>query len=95
MHVSFVSLQIEDSDLYDQYRAGMRPILERFGGRFLVDIEGGKMLLNPAEFEGNRHFLIAFPDPAQAEAFFADPDYQGVKKTYFEPSVAKTFVLGL
>ncbi len=87
-----VCLDVGDPAGYQRYRDAMKPIFDRVGGRFLLDIQGGELLASPAPFVANRVFLIQFPDAGVAEAFFTDPDYQVIRAAHFETSVRQTFV---
>ena len=89
-HLRLVCLQIADPSGYARYRAEMAPILERFGGHFVLDVEGSASV-HPADFEPTRVLLIAFASEGDARGFFADPGYQSVRATWFEPAVHRTF----
>lgn len=92
MHHRLVFLQITDPEGYARYRAGMEPLLASAGGRFVLDVVGAPTV-HPADFLPDRVLLIAFPDPAAAEAFFADPAYQAVRSAWFTPSVAHSLAV--
>ena len=68
-------ITVRDPARYAEYVRGDTPVVERFGGRFLV--RGG-----PSEtLEGgskDRHVVIEFPDMKTARAFWASEDYQRV-----------------
>ncbi len=88
-----VGVQIADEVLYQQYRQNMLPILERHGGRFILDVRVSDVLLSPASQPFNRLFTIRFPDESAMEAFFSCDDYQQVRQRFFEPAVAATAAL--
>lgn len=85
---TLVGLDVRDDVMYDAYRAAMKPILDRFGGGFRYDFRVGEVLRSETENPINRVFAIYFPDKVSKAAFFADPEYQQVRATYFAPSVA-------
>ncbi len=91
-YVMLMGLEITDDGAYAQYRAGMTPILESYGGSFGCDFVVAAVLRGPSE-RLNRVFTIVFPDRATQERFFADARYQAVRARHFEPAVARTFVL--
>jgi uncharacterized protein (DUF1330 family) len=88
-----VGLKLRDADGYAQYREAMKPLLEAAGGRFRYDFEVSKTLKSEQGQEINRVFLLAFPEKAASDAFFADPEYLKVRERYFAPSVAEVSIL--
>ena len=58
---------------YREYIERDTPILESFGGRFLV--RGGRSETPEGEAE-DRHVVIEFPDYATAKRAYDDPEYQ-------------------
>lgn len=93
-HLRLVCLRISDREGYATYRRNMAPILERHGGRFVLDIEG-RATLHPAGFEPDRVLLIAFSSPEAAARFFQDPAYVALRKRWFDTSVQETFAMAL
>jgi uncharacterized protein (DUF1330 family) len=91
---TMMGLQVSDAALYAQYREHMRPLLEAHGGRFVLDLWVSEVLLAPSAQPFNRLFTVRFPSQAARDAFFTDPEYQAVRKQYYEPSVAATSTLG-
>jgi uncharacterized protein (DUF1330 family) len=68
-------LTVTDAVRYQDYRAGVAGVIEKFGGEFLV--RGGAV----TQKEGapfNRLVVVRFPDMAAAEAFYHSPDYAGL-----------------
>jgi uncharacterized protein (DUF1330 family) len=86
-----VCLEITDRESYAKYRAAIQPILQRFGGGFIADIEG-EARVNPTSFEFTRMFLLGFPDAATAADFFSDGEYKAARATWFEPAVRNSHV---
>lgn len=92
-YTNLVGLRVVDDEGYGRYRAAMTPILERFGGRFGYDFVVSEVLRSETEAPIDRVFTIVFPDRETCQAFFADPEYQQVRATYFEPAVSHTTIL--
>ena len=67
-------ITIRDPDGYEAYRSRTRPIIESFGGRFLV--RGGALhqLEGDAGFE--RLVIIEFPSVDTAQDFYRSAEYQ-------------------
>ncbi len=80
-------LHVADDTEYDQYRAGMTPILESFGGYFRFDFRVSEMLKGEADSPFNRVFVLSFPDLASKEKFFADEEYKAVRAAHFDQAV--------
>ncbi len=65
-------LTVTDPARYQEHRAGVAPLVARFGGEFLV--RGGAV----TQKEGppfDRLVILRFPDMAAAEAFSHAPEY--------------------
>lgn len=84
---TLVGLHVTDDTIYDQYRAGMTPILETYGGSFRYDFRVNEMLKGKADDPFNRVFVISFPDETTKDAFFANEEYQAVRSAHFDQGV--------
>jgi len=88
-----VALHVTDAEVYTQYRAAMRPLLEQAGGGFRYDFEVARTLKSEVAHPITRLFTIHFRDRPAMEAFFADPEYKRIKARYFEASVRATTIV--
>lgn len=86
-HVIWVGLEVRDDDSYAAYRARITPLLERRGGSFVHDLAVARVLKSTGSAAMNRVFMLAFPDRATREAFFADPAYKAARAEFFAPAV--------
>lgn len=86
-HVLIFGLEVKDEPLYRRYRAGMIPILHRYGGAFGHDFVVSEVLKSQTPAPINRVFTMTFPERSVAEGFFADPAYQDVRAQLFVPAV--------
>lgn len=68
-------VSVHDPEGYAEYVRRDTPVIERFGGRFLV--RGGRSEAPEAPLR-DRHVVIAFPDFDAARACFASDAYQDV-----------------
>lgn len=82
-----IGLHVTDDTHYDQYRAGMTPILETYGGYFRYDFRVSEMLKGEADAPFNRVFILSFPDQESKEKFFADEKYKAVRAAHFDQAV--------
>ena len=68
-------IDVTDPEDYMTYAAQTVALAEKWGGTFLV--KGGAQTF--VEGDGpSRHVLIAFPDKATAEAWYASAEYQEI-----------------
>jgi uncharacterized protein (DUF1330 family) len=86
-HESIVAMHVTDPAGYAAYRAGMTPILTRYGGGFRYDLIVSETLASAAPHPINRLFAIFFRDRAARDGFFADAAYLRVRAEHFAPSV--------
>lgn len=73
------SVQISEPDkrpLYDEYIARVRPIVETFGGVYLVRSEKIEHL--PGTWRPDRLIVIEFPDRQTLDCCFASAEYRAV-----------------
>ena len=82
-----VGVNVVDEAGYEAYRQGMYPILKRFGGDFILDLDISRLRKNPLTEPVNRVFTIRFASQESKDAFFRDEDYLAIRRQYFEPSV--------
>ncbi|GAB4385304.1 DUF1330 domain-containing protein [Albidovulum sp.] len=68
-------IRVTDPDRYPEYVRRDTPILESFGGRFIVRGGRGKVMEGEA---GDRHVVIEFPSYQAALDAYNDPGYQEV-----------------
>lgn len=68
---------VHGPDEYAAYRELNSPVIERFGGKFLV--RGGQSEA-PETPQRDRHVVVEFPDYATALACYHSEDYQAAAK---------------
>jgi len=88
----FVELDITDLTTFNErYVPSVRPVLEQFGGRFLISDE------QPVVREGGRTVrkvvLIEFASIETAKAFYDSPEYQSVMPHRLRSANAHLYVL--
>jgi uncharacterized protein (DUF1330 family) len=88
-----VGLQIRNEDVYAEYRAAMKPLLEKVNGGFRYDFKVSEVLKNEEGRPINRVFAIYFENKTKMDSFFNDPAYLKVKQKYFEHSVEATTII--
>ena len=90
-----MGLNVIDDAVYQQYREGMIPILESYGGSFGFDFRVSEVLISKTNAEINRVFTIEFPSKDLMEKFFSDPAYLEVRNRHFDKSVNASTVISL
>ena len=88
-----VGLQVKDDAVYADYRAAMKPLLEKAEGGFRYDFKVSEVLKNEEERPINRVFAIYFGSKEQSDGFFSDPEYLKIKQQFFEASVEATTII--
>ena len=84
---SLIGIHVSDEQGYNDYRAGMTPLLEAHGGYFRYDFRVNEMLKGDAQDPFNRVFVISFPDEETMNEFFANEQYKAVRNAHFDRSV--------
>jgi uncharacterized protein (DUF1330 family) len=88
-----VAMQVADSERYATYREEMRPLLEKAQAGFRFDAGISQVLTPENQPAYNRIFVLAFPNKAAKDSFFADPAYQEIRARHFVPSVSAFVIL--
>ena len=88
-----VGLQVDDEEMYANYRAGMTPMLTESGGGFRYDFKVSEVLKSDVQEPINRVFAIFFADKKSMKSFFSNPKYLEVKRKYFEDAVSATTII--
>lgn len=73
-----IEAEVTDPERYAAYRAAVTPLIDHFGGRFLV--RGGEVEVFEGEYDGRRRVVIEFESQEEARAFWHSPEYADVKK---------------
>lgn len=74
-----VNLHVTDTATYRQYEKGFFPLLKRYGGEF-VTFDDSAVTLEGDSPRSGRMILFKFPSEAQAQAWYADPEYQALSE---------------
>lgn len=83
--------EIRDEAKMERYRAQVSPVVEKFGGRYLVvggpfeKVEGSNKPVFPV--------LIEFPSMDQAHRWYDSGDYRELKKLRLEASESNAFFM--
>ena len=64
---------VENPDVYAEYRRQVLPLIERYGGRFIV--RGGAHETLEGEWRPSRLVIIEFPSLAVLKDWYRSPEY--------------------
>lgn len=73
-----IEAEVTDPERYALYRQAVTPLIEGYGGRFLV--RGGEVEVFEGEYDGRRRVVIEFESQSAARAFWHSREYGDVKK---------------
>ena len=74
---AIVDVEIHDIEPYMQYMASVKPLIEQFGGRYLV--RGGEFKVIEGDYQPTRIVLLEFPDLDSIEGFYESAGYRSLK----------------
>jgi uncharacterized protein (DUF1330 family) len=69
-------LNVHDPEGFQRYREKVAPLVERFGGRYLV--RGGAIETLEGELSASRLVIIEFADREAARRWYDSPEYQEI-----------------
>ena len=84
-------IEITDPETFETYRAQVPPILEKYGGEFIV--RGGDREVLEGDWPWRRMVILKFPDREAAKAWHASAEYQGPKALRQAASKANMIVV--
>jgi uncharacterized protein (DUF1330 family) len=67
---------VKDEAMFSEYRKAVLPIIEAFGGRFIV--RGGTVKVVEGEWPHPRLVILEFPSREAAEGWYKSPEYQKI-----------------
>jgi len=73
----FDNLEVVDSAKLDEYRSRVLPVVERYGGRYIV--VGGKMDIVEGNWKPTFPVIIEFPGLEQAYRWYGSDEYRELK----------------
>ena len=84
-------VDVRDPEGYRAYADAVPPLLEKYGGRFLV--KGGPTLRLEGFAPQARIALVEFPDMETAQAFWNSDEYQAIAMIRNRTAVARAFLV--
>jgi uncharacterized protein (DUF1330 family) len=78
----FDNLEIFDQAKMEEYRKGVMPVVQQFGGRYVV--VGGKVDLMEGTAQPSYPVMIEFPSLEQAHRWYGSEEYRELKSLRLE-----------
>ena len=66
-------VEVHDPDIYAEYRRQVLPLIQQYGGRFIV--RGGAHEVLEGAWKPQRIVVIEFPDMATLKTWYNSPEY--------------------
>lgn len=86
-----IEIEIHDRDTYFQYIEKARPIVESYGGRYLV--RGGQTTPLFGDWNPERIILIEFPSRENIERCFSSTEYLDIKNLREDSTLTRSVIL--
>ena len=86
-----VDIDVKDQEAYEEYRRLVPPLIEKFGGRYIV--RGGEITPGEGEWDLHRVVILEFPSKEQAQALFSADEYAPVAAIRHKAANSKTFIV--
>jgi uncharacterized protein (DUF1330 family) len=86
-----VDLEVTDSALFEQYRAGVAATIHTYGGKYLV--RGGAFDVLEGTWQPKRVIVLQFDTMARLKEWYGSPDYAPLRT--LRAKCAKTNVISI
>ncbi|MBT3943096.1 MAG: DUF1330 domain-containing protein [Chloroflexi bacterium] len=86
---SVSDITVKDAEAYKEYMEKAAPLVEKFGGRYLV--RGGEVTPGEGGWTPNRVVILEFPDDESMVAFRTSPEYAPVGEIRHRAADTKSF----
>jgi len=83
--------EIHDHEVYDRYKAAVKPMVEAAGGEYLT--RDGAIDVLAGDWKPGRLVIFRWPDRATMDAFFASEAYQPWKELREGVTTTKVLVV--
>ena len=72
-----VDIEVTDQETYDDYRRQVPPLVEKYGGKYLV--RGGDLETLEGDWQPKRLIVLEFPSVVNAKQFYDSEEYGPLK----------------
>jgi uncharacterized protein (DUF1330 family) len=88
---AIAEIEVTDPVAYQKYLAAVTPIVEQFGGKYLV--RAGKIVPIEGNAPTGRFVVIVFPSLSMAQKFESSPQYQAIAPLRQKASRSRLFLV--
>ena len=85
-----IDINVLDQELYTEYTTQVLPLVERYGGRYLV--RGNEVYPVSGNWRPERLVLVQFETMDQVQDFLACPDYQALIPLRHRASTSRSII---
>lgn len=86
-----VDIDVKDQEAYEEYRRLVPPLIEKYGGRYLV--RGGEITSLEGGWDLHRVVILEFPSAERAMELFTSDEYAPVAEIRRRAADSKIFVV--
>jgi uncharacterized protein (DUF1330 family) len=86
-----IEVTIHDQDLYAEYSKRVPAVVERYGGRYLV--QGGEVISIAGNWRPQRIILVQFETMELVQDFLSSPEYQALVPLRQQSSSSRTIIV--
>ena len=86
-----LDIEVTDPAGYQEYKELARPVVERFGGRYLV--RGGAYEMLEGDWQPERLVIVEFPSVEEAKRFYDSDEYAPLKKIRLKTTISRTILI--
>ena len=86
-----VDIEVKDQEAYEEYRKLVPPLIEKYGGRYLV--RGGEITSVEGDWDLHRIVILEFPSADRAMELFTSDEYAPVAAIRHSAADSKLFVV--
>ncbi len=84
-------IEVNDREAYAEYQKQVPPIMEKYGGRYLV--RGGEVTVTEGDWQPSRIVVLEFPSHAELQRFATSPEYAPVAAIRHRAAKSNTVVV--
>jgi uncharacterized protein (DUF1330 family) len=84
-------IEITDQDAYAEYQKLVPPIIEKFGGKYLV--RGGQIISGESEWGLTRIVMLEFPSAEKAEEYATSDEYAPIAAIRHKSATSRSFMV--
>ena len=86
-----VDIEVKDREAYEEYRRMVPPLIEKYGGRYLV--RGGEITALEGDWDLHRVVILEFQSADRAKELFTSDEYAPVAEIRHRAAFSKTFMV--